>query len=187
MTKFVIVKEAPESLEKDCVVISAPNFLAEIKKAERKKPNSKTLTPNYLREIIAGIGDKYADENFSALTNVNVSPYKGVACGDDNETNKVLFKIFAASYPKMVDQYVEYYIKSRPFGTKLIYFLGDFTQSSKFSEHGIDQIKEKDVSVCLGLKEKKIVGKPAIKDSEIIDLNANTEVVNNTNNTDTVV
>lgn len=166
MARFVIVKTAPKALEKDCCVIPAPTFMPEIVASVGKKPLTKQLTPNYLRAVIGMIGAKYADENFSALTSVNVSPYRGVPCEDNLQVEEVLFKIFQNSYPQIFDQFVEYHIKHRPHGTKLIYFLGDFTQSSKFTEYGMEQIKEKDVPVYLGYKKKKVVGKPAITDDE---------------------
>jgi len=173
MAKFTIVKERPQELDKDCIVIDAPNFMEEIKASARKKPQSKTLTPNYMRDIIGSIGLKYADENFSALTSVNVSSYRGIPCEDDKSTQDVIFKICKESYPAMIDNYVEYHIKNRPHGTKLIYFLGDFTQSSKFFEHGIDEIKSKDIPVYLGYKKKKIIGKPAITNEEAVQKSEN--------------
>ncbi len=162
MAKYTIIKEVPENLGKDCVVIDAPNFLEEIASNKRKKPRTGLLTTNYLREIIASIGDKYADDSFNALTSVNVSNCKGVSCEEDKDIDKVLFRVFGQYYPEMVNHYVDYHIKQRPYGTKLIYFLGDFSQSSKFTEHGIDEIKNKDIPVYLGNQKKKIVGKPAV-------------------------
>ena len=166
MSKFIIVKEAPEELSKGCFIIKAPNFMDEIEESSKKRPQSKQLTPNYLRAVIGVIGAKYADENFSALTSVNVSPYRGVPCPDNASVQDALFKIFKSSYPQMIDNYVEYHIKKRPFGTKLIYFLGDFTQTGKFTAQGIDEIKMKDVDAYLGKDKKKTVGRPAITDEE---------------------
>jgi hypothetical protein len=163
-----VTDKQPDSLDKGCIVINAPTFLDEIRKSVRKKPRSNTLTTNYLREIVAAVADRYADESFNALTSVNVSPFKGAPCGDDDtKTQEAIFKIFTASYPQMFDKYVAFHIKHRPIGTKLIYFLGDFKQSAEFFVHGIDQIKEEDVPAYLGHKKKKVVGKPAVTDDQI--------------------
>jgi len=187
MAKFVMSKERPKDLQEDCIVIDAPSFMDEVIKSAKKKPQSKTMTPNYMREIIAAIADKYADDNFSALTSVNVSPFRGVPCEKDEKTHEAICKILRTSYPAMFDLYIEYYIKSRPHGTKLIYFLGDFTQTSKFFEHGIDQIKEKDIPSYLGKAPKKVIGKPAVKDSEVKDLKVKNNTKSGYNNTDGMV
>jgi len=167
MAKFVIVKESPKELEKNCFVIEAPNFLKEIKSCDSKKPKTKVLSSNYLRSLVGAVGDTYADEEFSAITSVTVSKFKGVPCETDEQVENALVALFSRDYPKMFDLYVNHHIKKRPHGTKLIYFLGDFKQSSMFFENGIDQIKIKDVDVYLGNKEKKSVGKPAKTDEEI--------------------
>lgn len=162
MAKFVLVKEAPKKLDKDCIVVDAPNFMDEVVASARKRPRSKMMTPNYMREIIAKIADKYADEDFNALTSVNISPYRGVDCSTDEQVHEVICNIFSQCYPRMFVLYVDYYLKNRPSGTKLIYFLGSFSQTAKFTEHGIDQLKEKDVPVYLGYKKKRIIGRPAV-------------------------
>lgn len=166
MAKFVRVTEAPESLEKDCIVIEAPNFKAEIKRCDAKKPRSGLLSPNYLREICAAVGDKYSDENFNALTSVNVSGYKGIPFSSVEDVEKVVNTILNKGCPELFDNYVDYHIKQRPHGTKLIYFLGDFVHTGSFTRNGIDEVAAKDVDVYLGLKEKKVVGKPAVTDKE---------------------
>jgi hypothetical protein len=162
MAKFVIVDKAPKTLDKDCIVIDAPNFIPEIQACVKKKPRSKTMSVHYLREIVATIGLKYAPETFNALSDVNVTPYRGVPCETDEQTQAIVFKAFQKSYPEIFDLYVETKLKSRPRGTKLIYFTGTPGQSSAFTLNGIDSIKPKEVDVFLGKKAKKTVGKPAV-------------------------
>lgn len=162
MAKYVLVDKAPSKLDKDCIVIGRPNFMQEIKQCIKKKPRAGTMTVNYLREIVATIGLKYASETFNPLTDVNVALYKGVPCETDEKTHEIVVKAFSKCYPEIFDQFVEYYIKRRPRGTKLVYFLGSHSQSAKFDQHGIDSIPPKEVDVYLGKKTKRIIGKPAI-------------------------
>lgn len=162
MAKYVLVNKAPTKLDKDCIVIGQPSFMEEIKQCIKKRPRTNTMTVNYLREIVATIGLKYAPETFNPLTDLNVAPYKGVPCETDEKTHEIVVKAFTKYYPAIFDQYVEYHLKRRPRGTKLIYFLGAHGQSSKFTQHGIDSIHPKEVDVYLGKKTKKTVGKPAI-------------------------
>lgn len=155
MAKYVLVKKRPEKLDKDCFVIDAPNFIEEIAACKNKKPRSGNSSINYLREIVSLIGAKYAPDDFSPLRDVNVSMFKGTPCSSDFETNKVLFKIFKKSYPEIFDMYVDFYIKKRPPGTKLIYFLGSHLFSAKFYENGIDEISFKKINEYLGKSETK--------------------------------
>lgn len=163
MAKYVLVDKAPENLDKGCFVIGAPNFLEEIKQCVKKKPRSNTMTVNYLREIVSTIGLKYAPDDFNPLTDVNVAPFRGIPCKTDQDTHRIVLNALSKTYPKMFDHYVDYHIKHRPSGTKLIYFLGTHHQSSSFTLNGIDNLSTKDIDVYLGKKEKKVVGKPAVK------------------------
>lgn len=165
MAKYVLVNKAPKSVEKDCIVIDKPNFINEIEQCARKKPKSMTMSINYLREIVSTIGLKYGPEDFNPLSSVNVSPYRGIPCKTDEETQGIVVKAFKKSYPDIFAMYIDYQIRHRPKGTKLIYFLGDFAIASTFQAHGIDSLPEKEVDLFLGKKTKKaqkVVGKPAI-------------------------
>jgi len=173
MAKFVRVKEAPKELDKDCCVIEAPNFYAEILECDKKKPKSSLMTPHYLREILGTIGLKYADINFNALTDFNVSQFKGIPFNSIDGVHDIVMRAINNQNPNLINLYVDYYLKKRPFGTKLIYFLGDHLQTGSFTSNGIDEIKEKEVDVYLGKKSKKIIGKPIGKKKETTTSNAN--------------
>lgn len=166
MTKYVLAKESdlPESLSKDEYVVTAPNFVEEVRACSKKKPKNGLLSPNYLREIAAAIGDKYLNEDFNTLVEVNVSKYRGIPITDDKSVSDVAVKMMSKAIPDILDRYVDYHIKKRPLGCKVIYFLGDHLQTGAFSFNGIDEGKLKEVPVFLGLKNKKIVGKPAVSD-----------------------
>lgn len=166
MTKFVRVKEKPEELESGCIVIEAPNFMEEILSCKAKKPKHNLITPNYLREICAAIGDRYGDENFNAMTSVNVTPYKGVKFENLEDVAKIVNRVISDNCPGFFDSYVDHHLKNRPTGTRLVYFLGDFKFTGPFTRNGIDEVSSKDLDVYLGKKKKKTVGKPAITDKE---------------------
>lgn len=167
MTKFVVVNKAPEKVDKDCVVIGEPDFYSEIEQTDAKRPKSNEITTNYLREILAKIGNKYVGEEFNAMTDVNVSKFRGRPCSTHKQVHQAVYEALERSYPKMFDKYVEYQIKNRPFGTKLVYFVGDRRHCSKFFEYGLDEVKQKDIPVVLGKAKKQAVGKPAVTDEEV--------------------
>jgi len=171
MSKFVLVKKAPEVLEKHEYVVNEPSFMEEIKATARKRPKNKMLTVNYLRELIALIGGKYIGEEFSALTDINVSRYVGSPCDSEESVNAVLNKIFKTQYPKMFDKYIEFKLKSRPRGTTIIYFTGPGDQVGKFLEMGFQQLSTKELEEMKSDKPKKVVGKPAITDEAAAQLN----------------
>lgn len=167
MSKFVKVTEAPENLPSGCFVISAPSFLEEIKSCDKKRPKTGLMTPHYLREIIGTIALKYdSTETFNALTQVNVTHFKGIPFKDLNEVEEILNRAISANCPELFDMYVDYHIKKRPFGTKLIYFLGSHLNTGPFTRNGIDEIQAKEVDTYLGNKPKRKVGKPAITDKQ---------------------
>ena len=166
MAKYVLVKQQPEKIDKDCIIIGPPSFMTEIEQCVRKKPRSKVMSVNYLREIVATVGLKYGPEDFNALSTVNVSTFIGVPCETDEQTEKIVIKAFKKSYPDIFDRYLDHHIKLRPDGTKLIFFVGDPAQSTAFLKHGIDSLPSKEVELFLGKKTKKVVGKPAISAKE---------------------
>jgi len=171
MTKYVLVNKEPSKLDKDCIVIGEPDFISEIEKCFRKKPRSMSMSINYLREIVSTIGLKYASEDFNPLSSVNVSLYRGVPCTTDKETQAIVVQAFKKSYPEIFTQYVDYQIKNRPKGTKLIYFSGDPNFASAFLSHGIDFLPTKEIDLFLKDKPKKVVGKPAITKEKADKLN----------------
>ena len=170
MTKYVLVSEEPKEIDKDCIVISGPNFIDEIEHCHRKKPRSMTMSVNYLREIVSTIGLKYGPDDFNPLSSVNVSPYRGIPCSTNELTQGIVIKAFQKSYPEIFTRYVDYHIRNRPEGTKLIYFSGDHLAASAFVTHGIDSLPSKEVDIFLGKKAKKTVGKPAIKNKDAENL-----------------
>lgn len=165
MTKYVLVKDntLPENLSKEEYVIDAPSFINEIRECERKRPKNNLITPNYLREIATLVGNKY-DENFNAVTSIKPTLFKGRSFNNDDEVNSIVIEMFYKQYPVIFDKYVDYHIKQREFGTKLIYFKGDHLLTGSFSANGIDSAQFKDIEQILG--KKKNTKKVTKKDSE---------------------
>jgi len=164
MAKFVIVKEAPATLEKGEIVINPPSFISEIQANVRKAPKLKQAGINHLREILNSIGAKYDPEmNVMKFRLVN---YEGVPYADDNELNALVTRILATERPETLDKVLDYNIKARPQNTKLVYYTGSFNGTTAFYKNGLDLIEEKDVESYMTGKPKKVVGKPAITKEE---------------------
>jgi hypothetical protein len=162
--QFVRVKEAPAELRKDEYLINAPTFLDEVRACFNKRPRNEVMSINYLRELVAAVGAKYLPETFNAMTDVNVSQFKGTPCTSEVEANEILLKLFKREYPAALDAFVEYHIKKRPNGTKTILYLGTGDQSSVFLKLGFQEVLLKDL--YKEEKPKKTVGKPAITKEE---------------------
>lgn len=160
-TKFVCVKLAPKSLPKDCIVIYPPDFLEEIRANKGREPRGGITAGTHLRYIVGSIGDKY-DPELSAYT-VRPHLYEGRKYENDSQLSGIVIEMLKSQYPKVFERYLDYQIKKRPTNTKLIYYVGDFLATAPFTANGIDMLDEKDVDVYLGFKEKKTVGKPAVK------------------------
>lgn len=164
MTKFVVVDSAPETLEKDTIVINQPNFLEQIAGNKNKAPRNNLTAVNHLREILQSIGVKY-DEELNAMRIPLVS-YVGVPFKSNEELSAILVKILKAHYPAVFEKVLEYELKHRPLGTKLIYYVGHFKGTTAFFKAGVDNIDQSDVESYLTGKAKKTVGKPAITNEE---------------------
>jgi hypothetical protein len=162
--KFVCVKKAPTELRKHEHVIDMPNFLDEVTSNSNHKGVTNVTRNKHLRNLVSAVGYKYGPEGFNPY-HVNISRYEGLGFKDDEELSGILVNLFTKEYPAIFDNYITKKIKERPTETKVIYFTGDFLKSRAFTEAGFELIKEKEVDVVLGLKKKKILGKPATADN----------------------
>jgi hypothetical protein len=164
MAKFIVVKEAPKTLEKGEIVIGQPDFMDEILANVKKAPKHKLTGISHLREVLTSIGQKYdQDMNVFKIRLIN---YEGLPFKDNDELSVIVNRILKNEYPVVFDKYLDYKLKQRPMNTKLIYYVGDFTTTGPFYKAGLDLIEEKDVESYMTGKPKKIVGKPAITDEE---------------------
>jgi hypothetical protein len=162
MSKFLVAKNPPQNLDKNEYVIDKPDFYKEIHATQSKKPRSNQLTVNYLRELIAAVGQRYLGESFDALRTVNISKYVGTPCNSEEEVHNVLVKAFETQCPQLLFAYVEHCFKQRPSGTNFIFYSGNPRFATKLTELGYEKIDEKEFEHLKSGKPKKIVGKPAI-------------------------
>lgn len=143
--RFCYVKRPPETLGKDEYFIDKPNFMLEIDMCKSKKSRSGLMTANYLRELIQLIGSKYIGLDFNAMTLINATNYIGISCTTEEEIHATIIKLFNDQLPQVLTAYVEYFIKRRPLGTKLIYFIGGPGQAEAFMTMGCEQVLEKEL------------------------------------------
>jgi hypothetical protein len=164
MAKYVVVKEAPTTLDKGEIVINSPSFLTEIEANVRKEPKRKQTAINHLREILNSIAQTYDPEmNVMKFRLVN---YEGLAYSNNLELNSIILRILAAERPETLDAFLDKKIKTRPMNTKLVYYTGPFTSTGPFYKNGIDLLDEKDIESYITGKPKKVVGKPAVTKEE---------------------
>jgi hypothetical protein len=154
MTKYVCVKAPPAALGKGEHVIAMPDFVAEVTGCRQKLPIQGLTTTTILHDLINFIDHKY-EANFPGSGIFVLNDYKGIPFSSAADIAPVVKKIFSRCYPKFFDSFIDYQIKHRPFGTQLIYFVGDHTNTGAFAANGVDMIDEKDVDIYMGRKEKK--------------------------------
>lgn len=162
--KFLCVEEAPAELRKHEHVIDMPDFLEEVQANQNHKGTTNVTRNKHLRSLVTAIGFSYGPETFNPY-HIKIHPYEGLAFKDNVDLSKILVRLFNAEYPAIFDSYIAKKIKERPAETKVIYFTGDFLKSRAFTEAGFELIKIKEVDVALGLKNSKILGKPAVKNT----------------------
>ncbi len=160
MSKFVMVKAAPSTLRKGEIVLESPDFLEQIKSNAHKAAKKNLTGLNHLRDILNSIQQKY--ETDLNIFKIPLSLYEGLAFNNEQDLSRIIIRLLKKERPLIFEKVLEYNIKNRPNGTKLIYYVGSFGDTSPFFRNGIDMIEEKDIDEYLGLKPKKIVGKPAV-------------------------
>lgn len=160
MAKFVLVKDAPETLGKGEVVINPPNFMEQVEANSRKAPKHKQTATHHLRELLNSVAEKY-DHDMNPL-GIKLVNYVGLSFKDNEEMSAILVRLLHNEYPSIFNKVIAYELKNRPLNTKLVYYTGDFNSTGAFYEAGLDLIDEKDVGDYLTGKPKKVVGKPAV-------------------------
>ena len=173
MSKFTLTKTVPSSLRKGEVVIEAPDFLEQIRVCTHKAAKKNLTGINHLRDIVNTIQQKYSvDLN---IFKIPFFQYEGLTFNDENELSRIVIRLLKKERPEVFEKILEYNIKNRPHGSKLIYYVGEHIDTSPFYRNGIDAVEEKDVDEYLGLKPKKIVGKPAVTKEESEELAGNSK------------
>jgi hypothetical protein len=153
MSKFVVVPEAPKPLRAGEYVIERPNFVEEIRENMSKAPRGNKTATGFLRSIAGAIGDKY-DKELTAWT-VKTHNYEGRHYANEYELSAIVCEMLRASYPSIFKKYVDFKIRNRPMNVKVIYYVGDWTETTPFFDNGIDSIALKDIEAELGAKAKK--------------------------------
>jgi hypothetical protein len=164
MTKFTVVSKAPAAVEKGELVLGQPDFMEQIVANQKKAPRNHLTAVNHMREILQTISTKY-DQNLNAMR-IRLVGYTGVPFKDNTELSAILVRILRAEYPQIFEKVLDYELKNRPTNTKLIYYVGNSSDTGPFTKNGIDGIDEKDLESFLTGKPKKVVGKPAVTDEE---------------------
>ena len=160
MSKFVLVRKVPESLRKGEVAFKAPNFMDQIEANASRMPRSGLTAVHHLRDVLNSVQQKY--ETDLDIFKLPLSQYEGVKISSNEEMSRFLVRLLRQERPEIFEKVLEYNIKNRPYGTKLIYFTGEHQDSGPFFRNGISSIEEDEIDEYLGLKPKKVVGKPAV-------------------------
>ncbi len=142
MSKFILTDEAPKELGEGEIVITMPDFVDEIKDAEKfasKLGGRRVTTLYHLKSIATNIGIKYDPEGFNPVSDIPYSLYEGLAYESYEELSGKILKMFTKHYPAIVDKYLDNKIKGRPKNTKTIYFVGDESKVQVFLNNGLDR------------------------------------------------
>lgn len=154
MAKFTTVSEPPASLEKGEVVIDKPTFVEECKLAlGQAGAKRNTTTLNQLRSVLNAIENKYNIDLKTAK--IPLSQYEGLPYETAEDYNKVITRLLKIERPDAFEDILGYNILRLPYGTKMIYFVGEHYETDPFYKNGIERIELKDVDEYLGKKPKR--------------------------------
>ncbi len=144
MSKFIIVSKAPSKLKDNEVVITEPDFVAEINTAKnqpRPVASGKYLTSiAHLRSIAGVIGELYDQEGFNPYGTIPFNHFVGIEYADAKELSTTILKMFTKFYPQIFFKYIDKQIKARPQGTELIHFIGSKNNTEAFFANGISEL-----------------------------------------------
>lgn len=170
MSKYVVVTpdQVPSPLRDGEWVINPPTFIEEIELAQNRRNNARKLTTApYLRSIGNMIAIAY-DPTFNALTGLHAHRYTGREYNNVQELSLIVLDMFRNDYPVIFERYIDKKIKERPNRTKLVYYTGDPKDTAVFIQNGLDNMDVKEVDYYLGLKSKKVVGRPALSKEDSV-------------------
>lgn len=167
MSKFKIVQDAPESVQKDEYVIDRPSFIEEIQAHASKQPKNGLTGAYHLRNITDSIAQNYDPENMTAFS-VKVHLFEGRPYSSDKELNKIVVEMLDMCCPGVFAKYLEKKIKTRPKGTKLVYYVDFGVENAEelFYKNGFTEQEQ---------EPKKTVGKPAITNAQAKELKKQNE------------
>ncbi len=161
MSKFICVRELPESLKKDECIILAPNFVEEAHASNMKRSRSKVTTLGLLKEMVGNVANHYdLEREFDVFSDIPYSSYVGILVESDQQLGDLLLKMFKTHWPKMLDKYMDYHLRNRPKGIKFIFFNGPLGDTVVFGRHGIEAATKAEVDQVLSKKEPKTSKKP---------------------------
>jgi hypothetical protein len=153
MTKFVISKTVPEVLSNYEMRIDPPNLLQEVNNCWGHRPANGHTGINWLRQIASEVS-KW-DSRFNNYRHTIPNDYAGIPYSTPEEVADIVLRMINDRYPKLCDSWVEHCVRHKPPFTKLIWFTGDFKQSSTFTSNFIDRIELDEVDEWLGRHKAK--------------------------------
>ena len=141
MSKFMVVKEAPETLEKGEYVIDRPSFLQQVVLHRAKKPRNGLTGSHYLRMIADSIAQAFDPENMTAYS-IKAHKYEGVPFSCDEDIDKIMVNAMTQDCPTVFPKYLEAKIKNRPSGTTLVYYVDSDIRGAieLFHKNGLDYV-----------------------------------------------
>lgn len=183
MSKFVVVKEAPKTVNKGEYLIDKPSFVREIALHQAKKPRNGLTGSHYIRMVTDSIAQAYDPENMTAYS-VKAHMYEGRPFASDEEMNQIMVEALTRDYPAIFAKYLETKLRQRPAGTSLVIYVdsGISGQFEIFYKNGFSEAESKKSPIAQKDKTFKVDDngktRPATQ-KEVDDINA-MEIVSET-------
>ncbi len=143
MSKFVVVKEAPKTLNKDEYLIDKPSFLEQIALHRAKKPRNGLTGSHYIRMVVDSISQAFDPENMTAYS-VKAHLYEGLKFSTDEEFNDIIVRALQNDCPGVFPKYLQTKLRQRPPGTKLVYYVDSDILGAReiFHAHGLSETEQ---------------------------------------------
>lgn len=146
MSKFKTIINPPTKLDKGDYVIDKPSFLEQVQENAAKKPKTGLTGTYYLRAIVDSIAAKYSPGVMTAYV-IKSHLYEGRPFKTDEDVNNIILEALTKDYPAIFPLYLDNKIKTRPAGTKMVYYVDSGLSNAKeiFYANGFseEQVAEK--------------------------------------------
>lgn len=143
MSKFVVVKETPKTLNKGEYLIDKPSFVPEIALHKTKIPHNGLTGTHYIRMVMDSIAQAYDPDNMTAYS-VKAHNYEGRKFSSEEEMNDIVLEMLRADCPGVFTKYLDKKIRTRPSGTELVIYVDSKIpfQYEAFYKNGLSEVEK---------------------------------------------
>lgn len=127
--KYIVVREAPEKLKDNEMVLYKPNFVEEVASVSKKRGVKGVASINSIRDALLTITDKY--DNTINPYHLKFNRYENLTYSGDKGFAELLVRIIKDLDLPLVDKAVEFQLLKRKPKIDTVFYVSDDLEGSK--------------------------------------------------------